>query len=497
MRAPHHNTAGRVSVDAPQIKLKYRPQGKTLAEFHQAQAFVKGLIGPLGSGKTMAAINHALHLAHTQPPGKDGVRRSRGCVARNSFPDLMSATIPDFRSITDHLPFGDFSMGSPPKWTATYSRADGTTVHLEVLFRAFDGLQDVKKARGMQLTWVWVDELGEFHKSNFDMLIGRVKRFPPRGQVPDAKFEVLFTSNAVARDHWLAELALINVPENWWIGIQPGGVIRENNHWVVNPLAENLNNLAPSYYLDQLGGKKESWIRQNLANEFVHHSDGRPIHPDFSEQLHVGDFMPTPGIPIYLGMDWGRTPACAIMQQMPNGQWVGLEEIVLENAGADKLGGVVKRTLNAKYQGFTINQATGDPAGTSMAQTRDETPFDLFNLFSELQAYPAHTNDPEIRYATLDNLLTKLISGKPAIMFDRSMQTCIAGLAGEYEFQRVQVRGEEKYHDQPNKGPTSHICEAVHYCLMGAGESEVLFNRSYDSMMREMEDLRVDLSIYE
>ena len=166
-------------------------------------------------------------------------------------------------------------------------------------------------------------------------------------------------------------------------------------------------------------------------------------------------------------------------------------------AGADKLGSAVKQVLNSKYAGFVISQATGDPAGTAMAQTRDETPFELFDLHSGLSSQPAHTNDFEVRVATLDRLLMSLVSGRPAIMLDRSCQTAIAGLAGEYEFMRVQVRGEERYHDQPNKGPTSHVVEAIHYCLMGAGESEVLFNQNYEDMMQGLDDLRVDDSFFE
>lgn len=487
----------RRSRDDPAALLYYEAQGPVLHEFHRSVAFIKGVIGPLGSGKTFGAINEILHCIHNQVPDRHNVRRSRWCVSRNSFPDLNSATIPDFRSIVDHLPFGKFTMGSPPKWEATYSRSDGTKVSAEVLFRSFDGPQDIKKIKGMQLTGAWVDELGEFNKQNFDHLVGRVTRFPPKVQVPNAEFGVLFTSNAVARDHWLAELALGTRPHNWWVGLQPPGVLRVGNTWVENPDAENRNNLAKDYYFNQIASKKESWVRQNLANEFVFHGDGQPIHPDFNEHLHTDDLVALHGIPLHLGMDWGRTPACVIMQCQPNGQWFVLEEICLKNAGADKLGTTVKRALNARYAGFTIMEATGDPAGTAMSQSQDETPFDLFELKSELQAVPAHTNDPEVRYATLDNQLTTLIEGQPAIVVDRSCTTLIAGLAGEYNFKRIQVTGEERYHNEPNKGGTSHICEALHYCLMGAGESDILFNHGMESIMDELADVSIPDSIYE
>lgn len=480
MRAPR--SAHRESADSPTHRLKFKPPGPVSGEFMTTDAFIRIMVGPLGSGKTFAAITKILACLHNQTPDKNNVRRSRWCVARNSFPDLISATIPDFRSITDHLPFSKFTMGQVITWKAKYRRTDGTTVEAEVMFRSFDGMQDVKKARGMQLSGVFIDELAEFNKENFDMLIGRVKRYPSKSDVPDAKFHVLATSNACARDNWLAEIALGHKPDGWWVGIQPGGVVKKGNQWVENPNAENYKNLADGYYKGQLGNKKESWIRQNLANEFVHHSDGRPIHPDFSETMHTAELVPTYGMPIFLGMDWGRTPAAVICQQMPNGQWRVLDEIVLENAGSDKLGKAVRRMLNSKYSGFTVDTATGDPSGTAMTQARDETPFDLFNENSDLVAMPAHTNDPEIRFASLDNLLTTIIDGEPAIQINIDCTTLIKGLAGSYQFRRIQVTGEDRFRDQPDKGPESHVCEGLHYCLLGAGESEKLFNSSWDTM---------------
>ena len=486
------------SIDSPTIRMSYAPQGPTLATFHKRPEFVRIVIGPLGSAKTASAIHDMLNRCHTQTPDRDGVRRSRWCVARNTFPDLQAATIPDFREVVDKLPFGSFTNGSPAWWRAEYARKDGTKVKVEVMFRSFDGSQDVKKARGMQLSGVLVDELGEFNKANLDMLIGRVKRYPAKADVPKAKFHVIAISNAVPKDHWLAKLALAPTPpHNWWFGIQPGAVYKRAGKWVVNPQAENLHNLADKYYEDQLGGKKDSWIRQNLANEFVYHTDGRPIHPDYSEFMHSHPCEATPGIPLHLGMDWGRTPACIIGQQMPNGQWKILREICLTNAGADKLGATVKRVLNAEFAGFTVLVAAGDPSGESMSQANDDTPFLLFNVNSGLQAVPTDSNDPSLRYATLDDQLTSIIEGEPAIIIDPSCEMVNRGLSGEYCFKRVQVAGDERYHDEPNKGACSHPVEALHYLLQGAGMGRALFEDEWNEAYAEVDSWAPDPGLFE
>ena len=499
MRAAQRSATKRKgnTKDSPQVRLKYKPQGKTLAEFHERTEFVRIIIGPIGSGKTFAAISEILRSMHRQVPDANGVRRSRWCVARNSLPDLLSTTIPDVQLIVDPMDIGVWNFSSPITWSTKYRRQDGTVVEGVILFRSFDGEQDVKKARGMQLTGIWVDELPEFHKSNFDMLIGRVKRFPPRAQVPNAEFECLATGNACPRDHWLGELVFApKPPDNWWIGVQPGGVVEQGNSWIENPKAENIANLPPRYYLDQLGGKKDSWIRQNLANEFVHHVDGRPVHPDFNERIHVAPVEAVHGIGLYVGIDFGRTPAAVIGQPQPDGRWFFLRELVTVNMGAEMFGRLLRDMLNEHYPGFDIIEFTGDPSGDSMAQTRDETPFDMLET-AGIYASPAYTNDPLIRFAALDGLLRELIGGQPALLIDPKCKTLIRGLSGEYCFRRLQVVGAERYQDKPDKGPTSHVCEASHYLLLGAGEGDALFDTGSNQEYDELASYAIPDHVYE
>jgi len=479
--------AGSQPSDSPDFRVNYVPQGDTLRLFHRHGELVRILIGPLGSGKTRAALQEILRLCHTQTPDAENRRRNRWCIARNSFPDLNATTIPDAREILDVMNPDGWNMTAPITWNHTYKRKDGTTVEIELVFRSFDGDEDVKKARGMQLTGVWVDELAEFHKANWDMLIGRVKRYPAKAHVPDAKFDVLGTSNACPKDSWLGKIATGPKQPNWWIGIQPGGVIHRGNKWVENPHAENLQNLPKNYYLDQCTNKKESWIRQNLANEFVHHTSGRPVHPDFSERLHVEEVEFTYGLPIHVGIDFGRTPAAVIGQRQINGQWYIRRELVTRNTGADRFGRILRTLINDEFDHFDIGEITGDPAGSDMAQTRDETPFMMLEA-SDLYAVAADTNDPEIRIGSLDKLLTEIIEGQPAILIHPECETLIAGLAGKYQFRRVHVANREEYRDKPDKGPESHVCEALHYMLLGAGEGDSVVGSTVDAEFDSVEN---------
>lgn len=478
-------------------KLRYSPQGPVLREFHRRKDFIRVLIGPLGSGKTQACIAEMLNQINNQTADAKHVRYSRWAAVRNTYPDLVNTTIKDFRAITEALGLGTFVNTTPPRWFAKYRRPDGTTVEAEVLFLAFDIPQDEKKARGLQLSGLWLNEMKELNRNNVDMLMGRVGRYPAKALVRNANSCIIGDTNAPDRDHWLASLAKDAHPDGWWFGIQAPGVIRHGGKWIANPDAENAHNLPPEYYTRLISGRKESWIRKNLANEFLYHTDGRPVHPDFNEAIHVADYElePSPRLPIHVGIDFGRTPAAVIMQRQLNGQWYVMDELVTDNTSALTFGRALRAFLNDRYANFEV-EATGDPAGDDMAQTRDETPIEMINL-AGVECHPAITNDFETRITALDNLLTSLIQGQPAFLVSPRCPALIKGLSGAYQYRRLQRTGDDSFHNKPDKGPYSHVCEAAHYGLMGAGEGERLFSSQWDHVVEDLKEFDLPNYIFE
>lgn len=307
--------------------------------------------------------------------------------------------------------------------------------------------------------------------------MGRVGRYPPRAQVPDAWNGVIGDTNAPDRDHWLVKLALETKPEGWWFGIQPPGIRKIGGDWQANAEAENAHNLPKNYYARLVHGRPESWVRQNLSNEFVFHADGRAVHPDFSETMHVQVVRPTPAIPLTIGIDFGRTPAAVVLQQQHSGVVYVLDEICTENMGALQFGKILSDFLSERYSNYAI-ECYGDPAGNQQAQTDDTTPFLMLEK-AGITAWPAPTNDYEERTTVLDNQLRMITAGQPAILVDPKCTTLIKGLAGAYMFKRVQVSGEDRWRDTPVKDATSHVCEALHYGLLGKGLGDQLFSQHW------------------
>jgi hypothetical protein len=465
-----------VSDSPPVAEIVYQPEGRQLSLFHASDARVRVIIGPLGSGKTTAAIIEVLNIIDTQPPDKYGVRRSRGVITRNTTVDLKASTIKDWTSIVPPQ-FGVPVYSSPIEHVIKYQHADGVTrVEAEVLFLGFDNPKDVRKIRGMQLTWMLSDETKEQPKSIIDMLLARLGRYPRVSEVPNAKYRAVMITNAPDSDHWIAQSSSAP-PPGWEFFIQPGGVVRDGEgRWTTNPQAENLRNLPADYYQQACVNKSDEWIRSNLGNEFVMYADGRPVHPDFSSVIHVARHRleVLPGVPIQLGYDFGRTPAAALVQyDAALGQWRVFDEFCTTNTGAAVFAEELLAYLGRTYPGHPVSDDSyGDPSGSSMAQTRDETCIGILQD-AGLPCWPAPSNDFDLRTAALDTLLRKLQAGRPGIIISPACRMLVRGLTGAYQFRRLQVLGRDQYSDVVDKSPESHVVEALHYVLLGSSDTSV------------------------
>ena len=63
-------------------------------KFLQDKSFVRGIMGPVGSGKSYACAAEIMLKAVSQVPSpRDGIKYSRFVVVRNSYPELRTTTI--------------------------------------------------------------------------------------------------------------------------------------------------------------------------------------------------------------------------------------------------------------------------------------------------------------------------------------------------------------------------------------------------------------------
>lgn len=349
---------------------------------------------------------------------------------------------------------------------------DGTRVESELIFLALDRPQDVKKLRGVQATGFWLNETKELSRATVDMADLRHGRYPSMavGDVDCTYHGMIGDSNAWDEDHWLFEtISSGTTPDGWSFFRQPGGVLKTTDGWVENPHAENLHNLPPDYYIAGMAGKREDWIAVNLANNYGVVQEGKSVWPEFIDLVHTApkELRYDGRFPLYVGIDFGLTPAAVFVQRTPMGQYQVIEEIVTENMGASRLAVLIKERLAAAdYSTLTV---TGDPAGDQRAQTDERTPFDILAT-NGLSAEPADTNDPLIRIEAVAQQLSRMtMDGKPRLIISPTCKKLRKAMAGGYCYRRVQVAGDDKYHDKPDKNMSSHIADALQYCVLDAG----------------------------
>lgn len=485
----------------PTIEYCMGPQGQVLQDYADCRSQNSFIMGPLGSGKTVQTILKLFDLMTEQKPVMTpghknyGVRLSRIIACRNTYSELFSTTIKDWLEIHEDL--GPFRQGNkePPTHYINFRLEDGTSVKCEVIFIAFDRPEHVKKARGIQCTWVWLNETKEHSKAVLDMLDLRHGRYPsPKEGIKPTHHGVLGDSNAPDEDHWYYKLAEIERPEGWAFHRQPGGVYKDGETWKVNDKAENLPNLPANYYKRGLSGKTHDWIKVNLANEYGFVSNGKPVHPMYTDSVHAShmDFTPDKDTPIILGFDFGRTPACAFLQRTAIGRWVCFDEMVLTDSGAVDFAPTLKRYIEETYPGCSF-KGWGDPSGSNKNQSNSETPFQIMRA-AGIPCQPTESNDPLKRRAALEVPMKEMcMDGKPRFIVLPKASMIRKGLQGGFCYRRVQTSG-ERYSDQPDKNEYSHPVEALEYALQGEGEGRSALRR--DQGFAKPHTAKVNFSVF-
>jgi hypothetical protein len=437
----------------------------------RSDKFVRLCVGPVGSGKSSVCVLELVSRAMRTPIGADGVRRSRFAVIRNTYPELRDTTINTFNEwIPQDGSYGEW-IASENKFILRPPMADGSRCEAEILFRALDRPEDQKKLLSLEITGAWFNEAKEIPRPVFDLIQSRIGRYPAVKNLSGQRaWSGLWAdTNPPDTDHYLYHLFEEQLPDDpdtfkdWELFRQPGGL---------DPQAENIENLpgGRDYYLRMMVGKKQAWIDVFVHAKYGYVQDGRPIYEEFQDNIHVAECFPIAKIPIIMGADFGLTPAMVFGQRDPrDGQYQILEEYVSERMGAETFGKETARILKTTYKNRQAH-GWGDPAGDQSSQTDERTPFQVVNSYG-VPLDPAPTNDFELRRGAVANLLKTLtMMGRPALVIHPRCRVLRKAMAGAYCLRRIQVAGDERYKDAPDKNPFSHVAEALQYLAVGEGE---------------------------
>ncbi len=470
---------------------KYKPDGAVVKAFMKDNTFFRGIRGPVGSGKSVSCCVEIFRRALAQEPNKNGLRRSRWAIIRNTNPQLKTTTIKTWLDWFPESDWGRFTWSVP--YTHNIKKGD---LELEVIFLALDRPEDVKKLLSFKLTGIWINEAREVPKSIIDACTMRVGRFPSMRDGGATWTGVIADTNAPEEDHWWPIMSgevpvpdhipreqarMLVKPDNWSFYTQPAAMIElqdddgEVEDYKSNKQAENAKYMRKDYYLNLIRGKTKSWIDVYVMNKLGSIQDGKPIYQMFARDMHVAkEEVPiAAGLPVYVGLDFGLTPAATIGQKV-RGRWLIQAELVAFDMGIVRFAEVLREELSTRFSECSEVFIYGDPAGDFRAQTDEATPFHILRG-AGLRAFPAPSNSVDLRLESVASQLQKMSDGKSAFLIDPRCQQLIKGFEGGYQYKRMEVSG-ERYADKPDKNMYSHIHDALQYMMLGAGEGRALMN---------------------
>lgn len=246
----------------------YLSPGPVARAFLDSPARRRLITGPFGSGKSVACVIAIMEKIEDQAPNKNGVRKSRWGIIRNTYTDLKNTTVRTWKDWVSETCYGQFVNVAPFEHKLRYNLSDGTSVDADVIFLALDQDSDITKLKSLELTGAYINEMAELKRTILETLDGRVGRYPRMSEGGPSWYGMIADSNMPDEDHWMAEI-MEGTDTGWAVFRQPGGVIKKGGVWVEHPEAENMKNIVPGYYLNQItAGKSEDWIKVYLGAQY-------------------------------------------------------------------------------------------------------------------------------------------------------------------------------------------------------------------------------------
>lgn len=452
-----------------QIAYDYAPV-PTVLEFAKSDAFIRGLLGPFGSGKSSGCVTELITRAQQTNRSQDGVRHSRWAVIRNTYAELELTTT---KTVFQWLPPAYFGRYRDSKHLYQVKAFPG--VDMEVLFLALDRPDHIAKLLSLELTGAWINEAREVPWSIVEALQGRIGRYPRRAEAGDYWNGLWMDTNPPDTDSkwykffeekgWEKDFRRLQREGVFPKGMQPdeyAKIFKQPSG--LSPEAENLPNLKRGYYPQLSVGKSAEWIKIYVHGEYGFVVEGKLVYPEYGDKIHCQAVDPIPGTRIIRSYDFGLTPACAFSQVLPDGRWLTFDEMTSDNMSIDQFSDEVLEHCARAFRGGVQFEDWGDPAGEQRAQTDKRTCFEIMQ--SKGIEIEGSIQDPTLRQEAVRKTLRTLVGGEPQFILHPRCKVLRKGFLGGYHRRRMQTAGPERYAAEPEKNMASHVHDALQYGIV-------------------------------
>jgi hypothetical protein len=475
------------------IRLGWKAPGPVAEAFMHDRSEISVINGPVGSGKTTAAIMKSVKLASEQQPSARHkgpgpgagewwpMRRVRCCVVRDTYRQLWRSTMPSWFSRFPKT-VGSFTgaENAPASHVIPFALPDRTLVELSMDFIAIgdQAVEDV--LRGYEPTWFYLNELDLLSQEVFIYAQGRYGRFPPMEDGGPTWQGILADCNAPELDSWLYETTFLASPaelkaKRTALFRQPGGM---------DPQAENLANLpgGRGYYERQVANAPDWYVQRMVHNRAGHSRAGKPVYPEWNDLVHVArsSHPGVPQLPLIVGLDAGMQPAATFSQRLPSGRWLILAELVSEpGTGPKRFGGNLAQMLRQRFPRHDTIVGICDPSALYGADKKagEKDWSEIVAAEAGIRIRPAPTNDPVARWEAVRRPLTLLIDGQPALQLNPQCRVLRAGFNAGYRFRKIAGTTARFNTEQAEKTAESHPHDALQYGMSWGGEDIAIRRR--------------------
>lgn len=437
------------------VAFAYKPPRTVKAFMRDDKALVRGIVGPLGSGKTTGCLFELFRRSTEQAPDGQGRRKTRWAIIRNTLSQLKQTVLADIKAY-----FGDLAHWKVSDNTVyfDFQLADGSRVQSEWLLIPLETPDDIRRLLSLQLTGAFIEEFREVNFEIVSSLRGRLGRYPRLGTEPTWAGLVMCSNPYPDGSPW-HEAYELKLPNGWVLYRQPSGLSDD---------AENIEHLPDGYYEQLCDGASPEFIKVHVHGENGADRSGQAVFADtFIYEFHTRPTLRViEGRTFCLGMDLDRNPAAVICQMDPLGRMLVHKEVFAEGTGLEYF--ITTALTPVMYQSFRgSSYVLGDPSGVRRSSISEESSFGALKRLG-YHAIPAPTNNIEPRLRSLEALFTAQLGGEAAILISQTgCPMLIRALSSAYKFKRTKTGNldpvPEKLH------PWSDLCDALQYAsFMGS-----------------------------